>query len=205
MSSDRPTPPRRQARGERRIIDLLSAAEAVFAEHGFEKANTNIIAARAGVSPGSLYQFFPSKDAMAEALAEAFRAEVEAAHDKAFAPGALDEPLSAIVDRVTGALLAMHRARPVLRVLLHGKDAPPALAAVTQPLHEALLTKVERLVAGRKPDWRPADRRRVAAVAVEIVTGLLPMVLAAPPASRATMERELKRALHGYLSEAEGR
>jgi AcrR family transcriptional regulator len=62
---------RRQARGQRRIDQLLDVAARVFAEVGFEAATTNGIAARAGVSPGSLYQFFPNKDAMAEALATA--------------------------------------------------------------------------------------------------------------------------------------
>src|SRR5262252_3918482 len=65
-------PRRRQARGQRRIDLLLDVAALVFAEVGFEAATTNVIAARAGISPGSLYRFFPNKDAIAEALADRF-------------------------------------------------------------------------------------------------------------------------------------
>jgi AcrR family transcriptional regulator len=63
------TEPRRQERGKQRMESLMRAAEEVFSEVGFERATTNLIAARASVSPGTLYQFYPNKEAMAEALA----------------------------------------------------------------------------------------------------------------------------------------
>src|SRR4051812_43963566 len=59
---------RRQPRGERRIDQILLAAGVVFARVGYERATTNAIAAEAGISPGSLYQFFPNKEAIAGAL-----------------------------------------------------------------------------------------------------------------------------------------
>jgi hypothetical protein len=51
-------PVQRRARGVQRIASILAAAETVFAEVGYDEANTNRIAARSGISPGSLYQFF---------------------------------------------------------------------------------------------------------------------------------------------------
>jgi AcrR family transcriptional regulator len=66
----RPQPLRRQARGERRIAQLLEAAGQVLADSGFAAATTNAIAARAGVSPGTLYQYFPNKEAIVAALAD---------------------------------------------------------------------------------------------------------------------------------------
>jgi AcrR family transcriptional regulator len=61
-------PRRRQVRGQQRMELVLDVAAQVFAEVGFEAATTNAIAARAGMSPGSPYQFFPNKDAIAKAL-----------------------------------------------------------------------------------------------------------------------------------------
>ncbi|CAM5687002.1 TetR family transcriptional regulator [Streptomyces purpurascens] len=58
-------PRRRQARGERRITQLLEAAATVFATTGYTAASTNAIAREAGVSPGTLYEFFPNKEAIA--------------------------------------------------------------------------------------------------------------------------------------------
>jgi AcrR family transcriptional regulator len=49
---------RRQKRGALRVEEILQAAGALFAEIGYDKVTTNMIAARAGVSRGSLYQSF---------------------------------------------------------------------------------------------------------------------------------------------------
>jgi AcrR family transcriptional regulator len=62
-----PRAPKR-ARGRQRVSELLAAASAVFAEKGYEAATMTEIAARAGAPIGSLYQFFPVKDALADTL-----------------------------------------------------------------------------------------------------------------------------------------
>ena len=55
-------------RGRARVAALLKAATDIFAEKGFDAATMTEIAARAGASIGSLYQFFPTKDLLADAL-----------------------------------------------------------------------------------------------------------------------------------------
>jgi AcrR family transcriptional regulator len=57
-----------RARGVQRVAELLDAAAALFAENGYETTTMTQIAKRAGASIGSLYQFFPSKEVLAEAL-----------------------------------------------------------------------------------------------------------------------------------------
>src|ERR1700729_2538032 len=59
---------KRNARGERRVASLLDAAGRVFGELGYHAATTNAIAAEGKVSPATLYQFFPNKEAIADAL-----------------------------------------------------------------------------------------------------------------------------------------
>lgn len=54
---------------------ILAAAEQQFAEHGFHKATMQMIAAAAEMSPGNLYRYFPSKDAIIQAFAEGEREE----------------------------------------------------------------------------------------------------------------------------------
>src|ERR1700678_457661 len=61
--------PKRQ-RGKQRVAELLAAGAAVFAEKGYEAATMTEIAARAGAPIGSLYQFFPSKEALADTLVQ---------------------------------------------------------------------------------------------------------------------------------------
>lgn len=57
-----------QERSRQLVDDVLQAAAQVVAEVGFERASTNKIARRAGVSVGSIYQYFPDKDALMGAL-----------------------------------------------------------------------------------------------------------------------------------------
>lgn len=69
--TDSPVSPRklaRQERSRRTVERILGAAAHVFHEHGYAKATTNDIADEAGVSVGSLYQYFPNKDALLVAL-----------------------------------------------------------------------------------------------------------------------------------------
>ena len=61
-----------------RIVD---AAARVLDESGYEGASTNRIAAEAGISSGSLYQYFPNKDAVVVAVLERFSAELTARID----------------------------------------------------------------------------------------------------------------------------
>ncbi|MDI1344502.1 MAG: TetR/AcrR family transcriptional regulator [Pseudolabrys sp.] len=63
----KPRAPQRE-RGRARVAALLAAATAVIAESGYEAATMTEIAARAGASIGSLYQFFPTKELIADAL-----------------------------------------------------------------------------------------------------------------------------------------
>ena len=58
----------KRARGVQRVTELLDAGAALFAENGYEATTMTQIAQRAGASIGSLYQFFPSKEVLAEAL-----------------------------------------------------------------------------------------------------------------------------------------
>jgi AcrR family transcriptional regulator len=59
---------KRNVRGERRLASLLDAADQVFGKLGYHAATTNITAAKAMVSPATLYEFFPNKEAIADAL-----------------------------------------------------------------------------------------------------------------------------------------
>src|ERR1700748_2218040 len=82
MSSEAGLPKARapkRARGKQRVAELLQAAAEVFAEKGYEATTMTEIASRAGAAIGSLYQFFPSKDALAEAVFNRFAERAAAA------------------------------------------------------------------------------------------------------------------------------
>jgi AcrR family transcriptional regulator len=58
----------KQQRGKERVEKILDAAAAVFDQVGYEAATTHLIAAKAGTAIGSLYQFFPDKAAIFNAM-----------------------------------------------------------------------------------------------------------------------------------------
>jgi AcrR family transcriptional regulator len=60
----------RQARSKETVDALLEATARVLVKHGFDGLTTNSVASAAGVSIGSLYQYFPNKEALVAALIE---------------------------------------------------------------------------------------------------------------------------------------
>ncbi|MFE4698797.1 TetR/AcrR family transcriptional regulator [Streptomyces sp. NPDC001935] len=114
---------RRQWRGLRRAEQILDAAEELVAAVGVETVGMNAVARHAGVSPGTLYQYFPHKQAVVEGLLQRFAEHLRA--ETAVAPRILDErtgPANAFavsaMDEVLRAVLVLAEGRPALLPLL---------------------------------------------------------------------------------------
>src|SRR5919202_6086735 len=90
----------KQERGEQRGGRILDAAAQEFARVGYEQATTNAIARRAKTSVGSLYQFFPNKEAILYALTDRYLAELHALHERVLGEHANRLPLAAFYDRL---------------------------------------------------------------------------------------------------------
>lgn len=191
---------KRQARGEKRIAELLDAAAEVFAEEGFKGATTNAIAARAGASPGTLYQFFRNKEAIAEALLDRYVEHLRLAHGEAFDPSVARLPLDRMLDRILDPLIAFDRANPGFHALLADPHLPRELAGAKKPAQKLMLERVEAILEARAPGLPPQERRLTAEVAVHLFRGLLPMIMAAAETELPRVGAETKRALHGYLA-----
>jgi AcrR family transcriptional regulator len=173
-------------------------AALVFAEVGFEAATTNAIAARAGTSPGSLYRFFPNKDAIAEALADRFAQRLRETQ-AIYGPEIDHLPLDELIDHVIDPLVAFHLAHPGFQALFSGSMVSPRLATAVQSFLEAVVGRAEAILAARAPHLTPERRARCARVSVELVRALLPLVVASDPAEQDAMVVELKAAQRGYL------
>jgi AcrR family transcriptional regulator len=178
---------------------LLDVAEQLFAEVGFEAATTNAIAARAGMSPGSLYQFFPNKDAIAEALATRYLEQLHATQAYSFAPEIVHLPLEALIDRVVDPLVALHVAHPGFWTLFGGSTVSPRLTKATHAFMDAVHERAEAMLAARAPHLSAAERTRCAKVSVQLIRALLPLVVATDPSERDAVVREVKAAQRGYL------
>jgi AcrR family transcriptional regulator len=185
-------------RGLRRVEEILDAAAQIFAKVGYDEATTNGIATQAGISPGSLYQFFPNKEAMASALAARYTEDLLRIHDVGLTPEAGRLPLASFLDRVIDPIVAYNRVHPALTRLFGGAHSSPQLASMLDYLHAEVVRRLDAALAARDPHLDPARRQRVATVLLQIALALLPLTL--DPVHGDAMLNELKAALHGYLA-----
>ena len=146
--------------GRQRVAELLQAAAAVFQERGFEAATMAEIAARADAKIGSLYRFFPNKDAVAEALmsryAEALRAEYDAIH--AHAASATPQELA---DILIDLFMKLRQQAGALTALL---DSRTDWTKVRRRLRTQTLAGIKTALTTCAPDLDDKEAEDVAAV-----------------------------------------
>src|SRR5437879_7632542 len=111
MARKPPTKPRKNASQERSratVDALIEATACILVREGFDKASTNRIAEQAGVSVGSLYQYYPSKEALVAAVIESHNRELMQLVRAALAEAAA-LPLEPAVRRIVAAAVDAHR------------------------------------------------------------------------------------------------
>ena len=84
-----------------KLHQILEAAVVCFAEKGFRGTSTNQICSAAGMSPGNLFHYFPSKQAIIEAIAEEDRREMS----ERFAQLAAEPDVIVAIERLVNSLL----------------------------------------------------------------------------------------------------
>jgi len=161
-----------QARSRETQRVILAAAARVFATAGYAAATTNHIAEHAGVSIGSLYEYFPNKDALLVALLEEHLREGEAilaGHADFFADGA---DLRRVVRRFVRAFVDLHaHDRALHRVLFEEAPLPPRVRRRLGALERDAAERVEGWLRAH-PGVTRRDPALAAAVVVQTVEGL---------------------------------
>lgn len=159
MSQPRKQP--RQQRSRATWDAILDAAAQLFGKSGYAATTTNKVADRAGVSIGSLYQYFPDKDALLLALAERHIGEVMALLVEEFVALERDQPdLAGTLTRLIDAVVALHRKDPAMhRLLFDQTPRTPQLASRLRDLEHqlgaAVSAQLQRLgVGGPVPEAR---------------------------------------------------
>lgn len=159
-------PRKRQERGARRYGDIVAAAATLFAERGFDGTSMNAIAKAAGLTIGSLYQYFPSRDAIVDAVAEAYlaawRAEKDAALEVTRTFSLHDFVRSGVL-----SLFDFHQKHAGVKAFL---DADPRRAASIRTIHEEVAVFAP-VVARYYPDRTYEELARVVFVVSSIIRG----------------------------------
>ncbi|MET9691174.1 TetR/AcrR family transcriptional regulator [Streptomyces sp. NPDC006514] len=192
------TPRRRQARGERRISQLLAAAAGVFCRTGYASASTNAIAREAGVSPGTLYQYFPNKEAIAVELGGQLLQRAHEMHGQAFRPENLQRPLPELLDAVLDPVIAFNCENPAFWALMHGTGVP-GIAQEHEELHAGLLARIEAVLRDFCPQAPAHELTHTSNMILGIFKSSLDLILAHEGDERAAYTAELKTVLLRYL------
>ncbi len=127
----------RQARSRQMVERLVTAGREVLVRDGYDAFSTNRVAAAAGVSPGSLYQYFPDKAAILDVVVDRYWDEVA------------ERVAAALADRIGDFGPAMVR------------DTADALVAALEADRALLRVVAEQLPVHRSRDRRAALERRV--------------------------------------------
>jgi AcrR family transcriptional regulator len=163
----------RQARSRATVDAILRAAAQVFATRGYAATTTNHIADRAGVSIGSLYEYFPSKDALLVALMEAHLAEGEAILERAAADAiAAGEDFDRVVARFVRAMVTFHaQDRALHRILFEEAPLPRHVRRRLADVENRVIALVEAFLRAQ-PGTTMRDPAMAAAVVVHAVEAL---------------------------------
>lgn len=162
-----------QARSRGTVAAILEAATRVFATRGYAATTTNHIAECAGVSIGSLYEYFAGKDAILVALAEAHLEEVQRVLREAMS-GLPDAPgdLEATVRTVVCAAVKVHAVDPDLhRVLSEESSRSPRLRSLMAALQRNAMQWWERQLRAQ-PALAARDPALAAAVVFEVIESI---------------------------------
>lgn len=179
MTAQRRRP--RQQRSQQTVDWVLEAAAQLFSEHGYAGTTTNKVAERAGVSVGSVYQYFPNKDALLAALAERHLHEAAAAVLAAIErASAMQAPLPLLLREVITSIAEPHAAQPDLHSLLvrHALVHPgfaDTVRATEREVAAALAAELTRLGIARP------RARTWALLAVEGINAQIHGTLLHPP------------------------
>jgi AcrR family transcriptional regulator len=202
-SRKRPT----QERAKATVDAILRATAHILVSEGFSGCSTNAVARKAGVSIGSLYQYFASKEALVAALAREHAENGQALLLEMVGRAALDGPmtLEAQVRRYIEAMVRLHTEDAELhRVLMqHVPSIPAAVEAVNQVSNRSGEV-VRAWLESRRDELRPLDpavATFVLVTSVEAVTHL-ELMERPPQLDVDTLVEELTWLVLGYLGVA---
>lgn len=194
---------------EDRREQIAAAALRVFAQKGFLRATNKDIAREAGITPGLIYHYFASKEALLKAIVE-LQSPVQLT--RSLSPQILalpPEPLIRVLLLQMLAVVEGERFTQLLRVFLPEAIHNPALAALGLPSHQEATRFLETYLAAKMAsgELRRADPAMAAQALMSAIMGfvLRRQILRDPLALQYTQEQivdgVVTSALHGLLAE----
>lgn len=191
----------RQSRSAVTVTAILDATARILVERGYAATSTNAVAERAGVSVGSLYQYFPNKDALIAALHARHADQMKAVIERALAR-AMDVNL---VDGLTGLIEASveaHRVDADLHRVLEQQLAGLDVVDAHDQFDEIVQDRIVALLTRHRDSLAVTDLRLAAYMLMHSVHALIHTIVATRPrgVSLKTATAEIVRMTRVYLT-----
>jgi AcrR family transcriptional regulator len=171
-----------QDRGQRRVDEILDAAEAVVLETGWDGATTQAIADRAGSSMGSLFHFFPTRDAILVALGRRCTRLMYEANERAMPPEVTFMEPHALFERIVRAQAELAQATPVFSKIHEAIRRKFGLqGGPLCEMDEAIYVRVRAFCATRLPRLDGPRREATVRMMVGIVHQAMEQLHQVPP------------------------
>lgn len=187
----------RQQRATATVEAILEAAARILECDGLDVLTTNTVAERAGVSIGSLYQYFPGKHAILAELIRRERADLLAGIEMALS-GAEPASLEAMIRSLTQAAVGHQLHRAHLARALEYAEATLPMAAETAALTDNVVARVQHLLATHGIENDGEAARDVVALA----KGMIDAAGVAGESDENALANRVNRAVQGYLGVA---
>ncbi len=190
----------RQARSQERVKQILDVAEQMFITEGYGATTTNAIAARAKVSIGSLYQFFPDKEAIVQALAMQYMKHLYQRLVALNAADMTDLPLSTYVDQMIDATDQFFTDYPGYHaIFIQVQGIVPELAEIEDAADAQLIQNFATSLSQYYSGLDSTDYEAISFVLVKVIGTLLWLSLSQEKRFRQRLVTETKRFTLSYL------
>jgi len=187
-------PEPKRERGRQRVAAIMDAAVEVFSEKGYDAATMTEIAARSSTAIGSLYRFFPSKEALAQALLRRYAQHVSASLSE------LAEQVERLsMDGLAGALVDFMQALQSQRRLAVALiDARAGNDDLRKRFRTEARAGVARILQRAIDGIAPAKANAMAAVLLHLLKGIA-VAADETPAMQAVLTGEIRELVRLYL------
>jgi AcrR family transcriptional regulator len=187
-----------QGRSVARVARMLDACAELVNEVGYEGLTTTLLAERAGVAIGSVYQFFPDKRAIVQALT---LRNLEGYLDRLAARIAEERFANwwEVVDAAIDEYIVMHRSVPGFRTLHFGDVVDIHLLDAERDNNAVIVEHLTRLLVQRYDLGNPERVGFALAIAVETADALINLAFRRDPDGDVAVLDECKTLIREYL------
>ncbi|MDQ2098943.1 MAG: TetR family transcriptional regulator [Tychonema bourrellyi B0820] len=190
----------RQARSQERVNQILDVAEQMFITEGYNATTTNAIAATAKVPIGSLYQFFPDKAAILQALTMRYMELLHQRFTELKTAETDNLPLSTYVDRMIDATDRFFIDHPGYHaIFMQVQGTMPELEAIETAADAQLIEDLATFLSLRNSNVEKTNYEAIAFVLVKAIGTLLWLALSEEQPFRQQLVTETKRLTLSYL------